>query len=198
LGSAIDLSVQKDAGTDTVADGDENEIFFRLRCTTIVFALSRKISVVVDHHWTLQSVLEHVAQRHTAPIPQSSKRKHRARFHIDDGGNSDGQPEQLLLCLSITGEKSADFCGYQAAHRWRYRRRPRKPNHCSSEFLPVQISEKKMNGIRSDFRSDYAAPLGLEAEYVGRPSTGRIPPANRIHQSRVGEVSYYIRDRGRA
>jgi hypothetical protein len=132
------------------------------------------------------------------PILESGKGNHNSAGDINDSWNADDQTQQLLFGLRVLTEKSSNFVPDQGADSRRGGGRMGKGNFRSSEFVSIQISQKKTNEICANLCADHTSALGSEAKDVGRPAAGGVALADRRYQAGGGKVSDHVGNGWRA
>ena len=197
LRPSIDLSVQKNARPDTLADHDENEISFSSRSATPVLPLRGKVSVILDSHRAIEFSVEYGPQRNTAPPFQHAQGENQTLFDIDNGGNPDNHPEQLVFGQFALAKQTSNSLANLSANRGRTGKLFMQRGLFSAQFAAAQIGKEESEKIRPDFDADYASAFSLEPNDVGRSAAGRITFANRFDESRGRQMRHNICDRGR-
>lgn len=91
----MNATAQENSGPDALANSDKNKVSFSLRCSTMEFALSRQVGVVINYHQALELPCQHRPQRNVVPILQRAQSDHRSFLYIHNRRDTHSQHRQL-------------------------------------------------------------------------------------------------------
>src|SRR5580658_9008877 len=91
----MNATAQKNSGAYSLTNRDKNKVSLSLRCSTMEFAFSRQVGVVINYHAALELPSEHRPQGNVVPMLQRAQSDHRPFIDIHNRRDTHSQRRQL-------------------------------------------------------------------------------------------------------